>query len=237
MWFLVIIFSFSVFAQEYYLPCENGKDIEKCSIVTDGYYAVKRENSNHTGSTNDTFIQNYEAKDIAVKNYKVTDCNICKTKEPSPMLAIKFIVQNKLPKKYWSYIKSNTITNIEEFNKNGHLLAFDITNDDRYAIFFRDAENQICVAVGMVNEVLMQPNCRNTINLHLDSDFIVSIPKPVNNIEEISTKEAEKSRVDMRIQNCKISYYHKYYAGEVYDKINKLKKFNKNASSNEKYVL
>jgi hypothetical protein len=223
MWLVVIFFSFSVFAQEHYLPCENGKDIEECSIITDGYYAMKRANSNHADNTNDTFIQNYEAKDIAVKNYKVTDCNICKTKEPSPMLMIKFIVQNKLPKKYWSYIKNNTIANIEEFNKNGHLLAFDITNDDRYAIFFRDAENQICVAVGMVNEVLMQPNCRNTINLHLDSDFLVSIPKSVKDFKNISTNEAEKNRVDMRVQNCEITYYHRYYAKNFYNLLQRLK--------------
>ena len=221
MWFLVILFSFSVFAQEYYLPCENGKDIEECSIVTDGYYAVKRENSDHTGSTNDTFIQNYEAKDIAVKNYKVTDCKVCKNREPSPMLAIKFIVQNKLPKKYWSYIKNNTITNIEEFNKNGYLLAFDITNDDRYVIFFRDVKNQIRVAIGTINEIFMQPNCYNTINLHFDSDFAVSIPKSVNNIKEISAKEAEESRIDMRIKNCEIVYYHRYYAKEIHEKMEK----------------
>ena len=163
MWLVVIFFSFSIFAQEHYLPCENGKDIEECLIITDGYYAVKRENSNHAGSTNDTFIKDCQAKNLVVKNYKVTDCKVCKNREPSPMLMIKFVIQNKLPKEYRSYIQNNTITNIEEFNKNGHLLAFDITNDDRYAIFFRDAENQIRVAVDMVNEVLMQPNCRNTI--------------------------------------------------------------------------
>jgi hypothetical protein len=224
MWFLVIFFSFSVFAQEYYLHCDNGKDIEECSIITDGYYAVKRKNAEHAGSTNDAFIKNYEAKNLVVKNYKVINCKECEAKEPSPIFAIKFIIQKKLPKEYWNYVKNNAITDIKKFNKNGYLLAFDVSNDDRYIIFFKDAQSQIRVGIGAINEVLMQPNCRNTINLHLDADFLVRIPKSVNNIQAISTKEAEKSRIDMRIQNCQIAYYHKYYAKEVYDKINKLKK-------------
>ena len=43
IYIITLITIHCVSAQEYYLPCENGKDTEKCSIITDGYYAIKRE--------------------------------------------------------------------------------------------------------------------------------------------------------------------------------------------------
>jgi hypothetical protein len=231
MWFLVLLFSLHVFAQEHFLPCNNTASEGECIVVTDGYYALKREMI--AGNSTDAFIKDINLSNLqinvmgevrnvgslVVRNYNVSICDICKEKTPSVMLGLKFILHKKLQKKYLSLIQNNSIATLDVFNQNGYILVFDIPKDDRYIVFFRDAKHQIRVAMGTLKSVAMQPNCRYGINLHFNNDFTVTIPKPINTTDGTSERNVEKNRIDMRIQNCEISYYHKYYAGEIYKNI------------------
>jgi hypothetical protein len=234
----ILLLSQYSFANEYYFPCDDNINEEECTIITDGYYTIKREAV--AGWSNDTSIKDINLQNITinmmgkeqkigslvVKNYNVVKCDICEDKEPSATLTLKSILQSKVPKKYLSFIQSNQITNLKEFNKNGYLIAFNITNEDRYVIFFRDINNQIRVAVNTTGGIFMQVNCGDVFNLHFNSnnDFTVNIPNSVTELQNISQKNAEVNRVDMRIQNCRISYYHKHYAGAIYEKIQNILK-------------
>ncbi len=234
----ILLLSQCSFANEYYFPCDDNINKEECSIITDGYCAIKSKTI--AGNGNEVLIKDINLQNIAIsvmgeeqgigslviKNYSVTKCDICKDKEPSVALTLKFILQRRISKQYLSLIQRNKITDLQEFNKNGYLLVFDIVNDDRYVIFFRDMKNKIRVAFGTINEVFIQPICKYSINLHFDSNdnFIVSVPKYTTNIDKIIPQEAEKNRIHMRTKNCRISYYHKYYADEIYEKIQSLLK-------------
>lgn len=220
LFFIFIVFNQSN-AQEYYFKCnDKNTSIEDCAIITDGKLAIKRQFIKDDSSS-DSILQDGKYDNFEIKNGFVENCKMCKDKERSPMLMQKFIELNKFDKKYYKYIKNNKITNLQEFNKNGYFLAFKDTNSDRYLIVFKGYDDKLHADFSHINTFFASPDCRDVANFHINSDnFTVTILKEIkeSNFKKLSIKEIANNRVDLRIKDCKVVYYHKYYP-QIIDKI------------------
>ena len=139
---------------EQQFACNKNNTIYQCSILTDGYYAIKTKTYDEQPKfeINDYLFEEikegiFDEGNIIIKNGIVKQCKKCnkKQKERTHFLIHKYIVFNKIPN-YKKYIKNNKIDNLEEFNKNGYFLAFrnkNNKNDNKYLFIYKDVNDKL----------------------------------------------------------------------------------------------
>ena len=121
--------------------------------------------------------------------------------------------------KYYQYIENDRITDLKKFNKNGKFLIFEIPNGGikKYLILQRTKDQKLKAYYwSTLKNLSATKNCNKNriLDIHIDPKLFIAglVEKIIPSDFPEHYKTNEHNRIDMRIQNCNVIYYHRYYA-------------------------